>query len=166
MKQHTAECRAATASIDPAHVEAYCRCPDAEEEITATLTFNGKACEPFIVAPPDFREVDEPEPAPVEQLGIYCPINIAKALHRLRVEFLDWQFREFPMAGADAVRCMAGAGLCTQAEADAAIAEAREKWIASLSEEERPKPFPEDETPFAASGASFDRSELDDEMPF
>lgn len=47
------------------------------------------------------------------------------ALHTLRLEAAYCQEREFPMFGVDVLNIMANNGLCTQAECDAAIAEAK-----------------------------------------
>lgn len=53
--------------------------------------------------------------------------DLNAALIQLRVEFAYCQFREFPMFGLDGLRIMASLGLCTQAEADAAITAAQDK---------------------------------------
>ena len=46
---------------------------------------------------------------------VFIPEGRAREmLHALRVEFCEWQFREFPMAGFDALKQMAARGLCTQ----------------------------------------------------
>lgn len=52
------------------------------------------------------------------------------ALHSLRVEFAEWQLREFPLFGFDAIKQMGMRGLCSQEEADAAIKEAGERAAA------------------------------------
>lgn len=50
---------------------------------------------------------------------------VEAALHSLRIEAAYCQEREFPMFGLDVLNIMASNGLCTQAECDAAIAEAK-----------------------------------------
>lgn len=50
--------------------------------------------------------------------------RLKAALHNLRVEFAEWQLREFPLFGFDAIKQMGMRGLCSQAEADAAIKDA------------------------------------------
>ena len=53
--------------------------------------------------------------------------KLKAALHDLRVEFAEWQLQEFPLFGFDAIRQMGMRGLCSQEEADAAIAEASKR---------------------------------------
>lgn len=50
--------------------------------------------------------------------------KLRAALHALRVEFAEWHLQEFPLFGFDAIRQMGMRGLCSQEEANAAIAEA------------------------------------------
>lgn len=87
--------------------------------------------------------------------------KLKAALHDLRVEFAEWQLREFPLFGFDAIEQMGMRGLCSQGEADAAIKEAGARVFA--------------DNPDAATGCEDDalpgtaddwRKELSDERPF
>lgn len=112
----------------------------------------------------DFREVDELEKIGVpigHQLVVADPALLA-ALHALRVDAAYCQLHDFPIFGFDVLRKMAQLGLCDQAQADAAIAEA----TAKIAIEERPDQFPDDDAP---GGATVDRiKDLggDDELTF
>lgn len=53
--------------------------------------------------------------------------KLKAALHSLRVEFAEWQLREFPLFGFDAIRQMGMRGLCSQDEANAAISAAQDR---------------------------------------
>jgi hypothetical protein len=75
-------------------------------------------------------------------------------LHRLRVECAYCQLCEFPMAGGDVLRIMARLGLCSQADADDAIAEAREKIIRDEGDD------PWNTPPLVNDGVPFEEEEI------
>lgn len=87
------------------------------------------------------------------------------ALHSLRVEFAEWQLREFPLFGFDAIKQMGMRGLCSQAEADAAIKEAEGRVAAD--DADAPTGCADDALPGTAEDWRKGlRDSLSDEQPF